>query len=590
MTTDYPAKPMLADVRKQLKRPQREHLNAGIARAKREGWLDQVRGVQDLHALAHGCYFDSRYADHAEQFFEKGLTHQTGGFAGDPFELMPWQRDGLVRPLFGWRMPNGSRRFRSAFVLIPKKNGKSTTCGGLILYLLAAEPDPDDPRRTEPAQEVYSASTSQEVGSIVFREADKLVQGSPPLKKRLEVKSQTRRITYPATKSFFRVLPHKAKSAEGMIAGGVVMDEVHAMDSRELYAALRYAGASRRQPLFIEITTSGIDDPTRLWMQRRRFTRQVLDGDVIDITHLGLLYEADKDAEPDDVEQLRKANPSLGHTIDEADLLRQAKAAMAEGPAAVAEFKRYRMNIGVGAEQAWIAPETWDQGQEPFDLEGLRERPCYSGLDLAKVSDFAAHALLWPPAEGRADVDPWLAAFRFWIPRAAVLARSRMGDASYEAWEKAGLITVTDGNTTDHKRVRADVKADAERFNILRIGIDRNFEGWQFTDDLFNDDELPAVGVGQGWRSQDVPMQRIGTLVTEARINAGANPVMRWMIGNAIAKKVGPNQNLHLDRARAADKVDGVAALINAMYLAEVVDGDPSTPPTWDSCPLVVLD
>lgn len=555
---------------------ERKQLAAGRAQAKREKWADRIVGPQDLYALAEGCRLDARFADHAQAFFEQGLVHATGRWAGDPFILQDWQRDQLIRPLFGWRRPDGTRRFRSAFVFVAKKNGKSTLCGGLILYQLAGEPDPDHLERTEQAAEIYAASTSREIASILYREASKLARKSPVLSKRVQVFENTRRLVHHATQSFFRVLPHKSDSAEGLLASGVYLDEVHAMRSRKLYAALRWSGAARRQPLVFEITTAGVDEPS-LCRDRYRYSKRVADGEHRDTAHLALIFEADKDAELDDVTQLRKANPSLGATIDEPTLVKEAHQVQAEGPSAVSEFKRYRMNIFVGAEQAWLDLERWDKAQARFKLEDFASRPAYAGLDLAKVADFSAFCLLWPPADPEDEAGLWHAAWWFWIPEAQVKLREAAGDMSFTDWAERGLIDVTAGNTTDHKLVRRQINELAEGFNIKLIGVDRNFEGWQFTQDLFEDDELPAVGVGQGWKSQDVPMTRIESLILEGRLNGGGNPVARWQLGNAIAKRVGPNGNYHLDKAKAADKVDAVAALINAFYCA-LVEPEEQTP------------
>ena len=575
----------------QLSKRERKRLAEGERRADGDGWADMIRGPQDIYALAEGCYVDPRFADHAQNFFELGLIHATGRWAGKPFILQDWQREDIVRPLFGWRRIDLSRRYRSAWVKVPKKNGKTTVCGGLIDYLLVAEPDPDQPSRTEQAQEIYAASTNQEVASILFREAKKLANASPTMRRLgVEVKDQSRRIIFPKTQSFFRVLPHKSESSEGMIAGGVVLDEVHAMKSRALFDALRWSGSSRRQMLMFLITTAGIDDKEALWMVQDLYAKRVRDGEHRDTSLLVAIYEADADAEVDDIEQLRKANPSLGVTINEDELLQEARQVKGEGPAAIAAFKRYRMNIAVGAEKGWLSPEQWDKGQQPFDVAELVDRPCLAGVDLAKVSDFTALVLLWPPIlNDEYARSVWHGTLRLWLPKAAIDERTRMGDMSYQSWAEAGLIEVTDGDTTDHQLVRAGIKEEAERYNIRKIGIDRLFDGWQFTQDLFNDDELPAVGVGQGWKSQDMPMRRTEVLVREGRLNFGGHPIMRWMIGNAIAKRNGTNECLSLDRAKATDKIDGVAAYLNAMFLAEATPDDEGPPTEYKDCPLVIL-
>jgi len=389
----------------------------GLAKAR-----DQIKEPQDAHAIAAGCYFDDRFADHAQQFFEQGLVHQTGKFKGKPFTLLDWQCDGLIRPLFGWRDADGIRRFQSLFLFISKKNGKTTLGAGVLLYCLVAEPDPDNHSRPEPAQECYIASTSEKTGRTAFQEASKLMKGCPALATRCKALATTGRITYPAESSFLQLISSKAESAEGMIAGAVLFDEVHAMKSRKLYGALRYASASRRQPLWMETTTAGVIDPDALWCHRKSYSERVRDGDVVDIHHMPRIYEAPADAALDDEKALLAANPSAGSTgFTVAKLVKTAKAALAEGPAAQAEFRRYRMNIGVGAENGWINPESWKACQKPFDVAKLAGRECYAGLDLAKVSDFTSLALVWPGN----DEDPtWYLKIWHWLPRAQVIARS----------------------------------------------------------------------------------------------------------------------------------------------------------------------
>ncbi|MEM8738271.1 MAG: terminase TerL endonuclease subunit [Planctomycetota bacterium] len=534
---------------------------------------------QDDTARAHGCYWDEQYADHAVTFFERGLIHATGKWAGDPFTLQPWQRD-LTRRIFGWRRDDGTRRHRSAFLFVPKKNGKTTWSTGLALYQLTAEPDPTDPTRTEQAAELYGASTSRENGSILYREAAKLARTSPALKPILRSIDHTRRVVYDRTSSFLRVLPHKHGTAEGLIASGIYVDEIHAMKDRRLYDALRYSGAARAQPLTIETTTAGVDADS-LWRERYNYTRRVITGEIEDISHIGLIYEGDPAADIDDIDNLRQANPSLDVTINSGTILADARQALAGSAADIASFRRYRLNLPVGAAEGWIAPEVWDRGQQPFELAEMHGRPCYAGLDLGKVSDFSALCLLWP------GDDQWRAAFWFWLPSAEIEAKTRGGDHTYAAWRDAGHLTQTDGETTDHHRIRAKINELAKQFNIKCIGIDRNFDGWQFTDDLFNIDGLPATGAGQGWVTQDVPMQRIEALVKEQRLNAAGNPIMRWMVGNAIAHRKGPNENMSVTKPDRASKIDGVDALINAMYVAESRPEGVET--YYETSPLVIV-
>ena len=560
--------------------PTDDELADALAQADAEGWGDMIRGPQDRHALAEGCRFDARFADHAVRFFEQGLVHQDGRFRGQPFHLLPWQRDDIIRPLYGWRRSDGTRRYRVVTIYIAKKNGKTTLAAGMGLYSFF-EPDPHTHKLPHGLQ-AYAASTSQQTGQTYYLEAEALAR-SPKIAKHLRAVASTKRIILPNRRCFLKVLAHRASSAEGLLASFVVLDEIHAMKSAQLYSALRYAGASQLQPLLVEISTVGVDTDS-LWRDRFQYAQAVDRGDVVDTAQLSAIYAAPTDAELDDLDALRAANPSLGHTVPETDILRDARQAKAGTARDAAEFRRYRMNIPVGAHDAWISPDLWDEGQKPFDLADLEGRPCYAGLDLAKVADFSALVLLWPPQ----DAEPWLCACWLWLPRAQVDERIARGSFVYQAWEHQGLVEVTEGDTTDHHLIRRRILELAERFPIKAIGIDRNFEGWQFTQDLFNDDELPAVGVGQGWASQDVPMQTLEALVRDRRLNAGGNPAMRHHIANAVAKRTGPTgDNYHLKRTEPEAKIDAVAALINALHVSLKTPEDPGPVQYFQECPLI---
>src|SRR6516164_249772 len=131
-----------------------------MKRVKAARWL---RTAADEAAVAAGCYFDQAAADRVRFFFEKFLRHSKGTFAGKPFELLSWQWQEVVGPLFGWRRADGTRRYRRFELWVPKKNGKSTLGAGLIPYLLVAD--------GEPGAEVYGAARDRQQARIIFAEA-----------------------------------------------------------------------------------------------------------------------------------------------------------------------------------------------------------------------------------------------------------------------------------------------------------------------------------------------------------------------------------------------------------------------------------
>jgi len=192
-------------------------------------------------------WFDQQAADMAVAFFETFLHHSKGEWAGQPFELERWQCEDIIEPLFGWKRLDGTRQYRTAYIEVPRKNGKSTLAAGIGLYLLFAD--------NEPGAEIYSAATDREQAGIVFGEASRMVEQSPDLGRRAEI--YRRSIVVPSTYSSYKVLSAEAYTKHGLNAHGVIVDELHAHQDRELVDTLVTATGSRRQPLVVFITTAG---------------------------------------------------------------------------------------------------------------------------------------------------------------------------------------------------------------------------------------------------------------------------------------------------------------------------------------------
>jgi phage terminase large subunit-like protein len=146
-------------------------------RAKAEGWSGFVRSDADELACRQGFYFDRQAAERVFRFFERVLRHSKGAWGGQPFLLEPWQKDELLGPIFGWKRPDGTRRFRRAHIELPTKNGKSSIAAGVGLYMLRGD--------GEPGADVFSAATRKEQASLVHDEAISMVRSSPLLSKQL---------------------------------------------------------------------------------------------------------------------------------------------------------------------------------------------------------------------------------------------------------------------------------------------------------------------------------------------------------------------------------------------------------------------
>lgn len=520
-----------------------------LARARTEGWADWIQGPADHHALAAGCYFDVRAAERARTFFIRFLVHSTGIHKGKPFDLLDWQWRKVIGPLFGWKRPDGTRRFRRGYLSTPKKNGKTTLLSGMALFLMLAD--------GEAGAEVYSAASDREQASMIFREAAKMTEASDELTKVATVKDSTKTIVGPG-RSFYRALSADARRQEGKNASAILFDELHAQPDRSLWDSLRYAGSARRQPLLLAITTAGnAADETSICLEQYQYAKRVIAGDIADPSFFACIFEADAADDWEDEATWHKANPSLGITITVDDFRADTLEAK-ESPAKLNSFLRYRLNRWVQTADAWLNIDTWDHGAAEIDPAALAGRPCYAGLDLSATDDTTALVLLFPEPDGSITALPW-----FFLPADNIDVLGRKHRVAYRAWSREGHLTLTTGNVVDYAQVRSKIHEIAKTYQIKKLAIDRKFQGQQLESDLIADG-FNVVAAGQGWVSQDLPAKELERLLKAGRFNHGGNPILRWHASNAVVD-IDKAGNYSLNKKRSRSKIDGIAAALMAL-------------------------
>lgn len=488
-------------------------------------------------------HFDKSAAHRAVSFFTKFLTHTKGEWAGQPFELLDWQAK-IVQDVFGWKRPDGTRRYRWVYIEVPRKNGKSAFVSGLGLYLTIAD--------GEPGAEVYSAAADRDQAAIVFDEAKKMLEASP-LSRFAEV--YKRSIVVKETRSTFRVLSSDAPTKHGLNAHAVLVDELHAQPNRELWDVLTTSIGARRQPLVIAITTAGYDRQSICWEQHE-YARQVLEGIIEDDSYYAYIAAADEGDDWTDPAVWAKANPSYGITLKE-DYLREAAEKARQVPAYQNTFRRLHLDQWTQQDERWLDMAAWEATAGEVDWDDLRGRPCYGGLDLASTSDVAAFVMVFPMDDGTYHVVP-----RFWIPRDNMIERSRRDRVPYDAWARDGYITATPGNVIDHGRIIADIVALGEEVDIREIAFDR----WGAVQVSQNLDGAGFVMVqfGQGYASMASPTKELLRLVLESKLRHGMQPVLRWMADNMVVSQ-DPAGNVKPDKKKSREKIDGMVALIMAL-------------------------
>ncbi len=508
-----------------------------------------VRNKSDEAAIEQGCTFDPDGPARVKYFFERFLRHSKGQFAGKPFDLLDWQWERVIEPLFGWKMPDGSRRFRRCGIAIPKKNGKSTLLAGLSLYLLCGD--------GEAGAEVYSAASSREQASIVFAEAASMVKASNALSKRIKLREAIKRMDFAASGSWYKALASEGFRNEGPNAHSVLFDELHAQPTPDLWNVLRFAGAARQQPLLFWISTAGVDRESVCFSQWKQ-AKDVQESLAVDIGLLPVIYEPDENADPWSEEAWKAVNPSYGITISPRDMREAADEAKAD-PSKENTFRRYRLNQWTRQESRWIPLERWQECRAEFGEDDLRGKRCWAGLDLATTTDLNALVLLFR------DGPTYRVLPYFWSPESALRSRERGNRQRIDHWAAKGLIKLTSGNSVDYGVIRRDVNVLADKFRVREVAIDP-WNATSLATDL-QGDGFKVQYVRQGFASISPATKEFEKLVVNKGILHNGNPVLDWMFNN-MAVEMDAGGNVKPSKEKSSEKIDGIVATLIALARA----------------------
>jgi phage terminase large subunit-like protein len=562
-------------------------------------------------------WFDADAADRVVDFFRRYLVHIKGELGGKPIDPMDWEQEEILRPLFGWKRWDGTRRYRQAWIEVPRKNDKTTLAAGISLYLTLAD--------GEPGAEVYAAAADKEQARICFDIASAMVQSSPALLERCEIFRNT--IVVSATFSKYAVLSADAFTKHGLNAHGVVVDEVHAQKTRDLIDVLHTSTGSRRQPLEAYITTAGHDKHT-IAAEMHEHALRVRGDPTIDEALLVVIYAARPEDDWRSEETWRRANPGLGKS-KKLDYMRQECNRAVQIPGYLNTFKRLDLNIWTEQASLWLPMDKWDlclgqleldrQGVKIDDLraaaaalarglqggvapaeleraaelvertkknadpvkgalalrESMRGQKCWGGLDLANTIDINAFDLIFTPGGMRLVIVPF-----FWIPEERLREREKVDRVPWAQWVKAGLVKVMPGATADYEMMRADIELFARQHQLEEVGVDR----WNVLDIATKLENGPAAklaksrnqklerfifGIGQGYASMTAPCKALESAVVGLRLEHGAHPVLRWMASNVAAERDAAD-NIKPSKQASGEKIDGVSAALDGMARALV--------------------
>ena len=498
--------------------------------------------------MAEGSHYDKAAADYAVMFIES-LCHTKGTWARKPFELIDWQEQ-IIRDIFGTLKPNGYRQFNTAYIEIPKKQGKSELAAAVALLLTCGD--------GEERAEVYGCAADRQQASIVFNVAADMVRMCPALNKRVKILDSQKRIIYQPTGSIYQVLSADVGNKHGFNTHGVVFDELHTQPNRKLYDVMtKGSGDARMQPLYFLITTAG-NDTNSICYEVHQKAKDILESRKTDHTFYPVIYGADEGDDWTDPEVWKKANPSLGITVG-IDKVQDACESAKQNPGEENAFRQLRLNQWVKQAVRWMPMDKWDKCAFPVNEDDLEGRVCYGGLDLSSTTDITAFVLVFPPQD---EDDKYMVLPYFWIPEDNLDLRVRRDHVPYDVWERQGTLQTTEGNVVHYGYIEKFIERLGERFNIREIAFDRwgavqmvqNLEGMGFT----------VVPFGQGFKDMSPPTKELMKLVLEEKIAHGGHPVLRWMMDN-IFIRTDPAGNIKPDKEKSTEKIDGAVATIMAL-------------------------
>jgi phage terminase large subunit-like protein len=578
-----------------------------ITDAKRQGWYDWIAEPDgSLHpnterALIDGYVFDAAAAqkvqDFCVQFFTlpreageritdyelESIRRRYPDFDPDkpcgtkPFAMLKWWHRRVVGQLYGWRRPNGARRFRKAFVTTAKKSGKTTTLSVLPLIEIMIGDTPE--------KEAYVIATTEDQAGYLYKKTHATLKRSP-LSDKVRSLYSTLKMVYEPTASSFTALPADANTVQGINPSLLIMDELHAWRGRELYDALIYGDIKREDSLKVVITTAGDDDKSVCY-EEYELAKDILDPNSATYLPDTFAFVAEAGKDPisgkysdwawDDERSLVQANPTLLENSAPLTKMRQELETVKASPSKKRNWIRYMCNRWVASVgDAWIGQDRWRKCAG--HIAGHEGDAAWCALDLAKVEDMVAIALAWWNEDGRtADLK-----VKFWMPEEGIAEKAeRWRVPQLHQWIEEGWIQTTPGYAIDSAFLRQaisgvmcdemgtpmkarDRRSIAAMYDVQELAFDR----WRASDLVVHQigevDGVPVVEHGQGYQSMSAPAKELEKRIANGTIRHDGNPVLDWQFSHAVVD-VDPAENIKPNKQKSRHKIDGVVAAVMAV-------------------------
>ncbi|MEW1754693.1 terminase large subunit [Streptomyces angustmyceticus] len=550
----------IADMGDDLPVPRLALLEIGLTEEQIAEALASRPLVHAFHAdRQEGAWFSVEAALRAKRAIES-FKHTRSRWGGTPLLLAPWQLVWVILPVFGWlyydeEAERDVRVIRSAWIEVPRKNGKSTLSSGIALTLLLAD--------REVGPEVYAAATDRLQAGRVFEDAKRMAMTSPAGRRAVEARAAV--LVAKRNGGILRALSKIAEAAHGLNVSGAVVDEVHVHKRRDLIEAIETGTGARDQPLIVYITTADEGSEFTIYDEKHTFTVRAAQHVIEPPSHYGVIWAASEEDDPFDEATWHKANPGMRYGFPKVSAIRDAAEKAKTTPSAFPGFCRLYLNRRMSMQSKWLPLPLWDANEGEMSTEkALKFQPAWGGLDLSAVSDLSSWVLIvksrLPGVE--LEILP-----RFWLPEERVDDLAHQLQVPLRDWVNEGLLHLTEGDAIDYATIENQILEDSRRYRIQRISYDRMFTGGSLQRIEANPRIGEVVPVNQTYMGLSPAAKETERLLLEKAARHDGNKLLRW---NAECVEVIRDGNDNIrpvkpDRGKSSSRIDGVAALVNAV-------------------------
>ena len=496
---------------------------------------------------APGKYvFDEAKASRPIDFIERFCRHSKGEWAGKSVRLELFQK-AFIQALYGFvDAQTGLRRYREAFFLVGRKNGKSTLLAGLALYMLIAD--------GEGGAEVYSTATKYAQARLLFDECHNMIKQSPALSKHIRKRKSD--LYYIPTMSKLQPLSRNSDSLDGLNASFVIMDELHGVKDRNLYEVMRQSQSARREPLLVMITTAGTVREC-IFDDMYNHACEVADGVITDESFLPVLYELDKRDEWTYPDAWAKANQSLG-AIKKLDDLQIKVQRAKQNPFELSGVLCKEFNIRETVKTAWLSFDAINN-TETLDLEEFRGAYCIGGVDLSITTDLTCASLLFM----HRGSDKKYIHQMYWLPADRLQERVQQDKIPYDKWFERGLLRLCSGNTINYSDVTQWFMETVQQYELFPAWVYYDSYSARYFVEEMQMQGFTMVRCIQGAKTLSLPMQMLGADLQAHKVNYNNNPILKWCLTNTGIQTDRNGNIVPVKNQSPRQRIDGTAALLD---------------------------